>query len=361
MLNSIVNGCTKTDIMKKLYFTLALSSITFLASAQTQRTVLLEEFTQASCGPCAAANPAFNSLLNNNLAKAVSVKYQVSWPGTDPMNAQYASAVASRVNYYSVTSVPYAIMDGSPVTGASYAGYPGNLNQTKIDNEYVYASPFFLNVSHYLNAAQDSIFISGTFTAAQNFTSVGFVRVYFMLIEKHIQFATPPGSNGETDFYNVCRRMYPGQGGAGLPNSWTAGQDTTLNINASIPSYIYDINELAVVCFIQDNGTKEVLQAGISWSPVGIHDFTGAPSNINLFPNPATENVKIGFNLPISSDVTINIYNEVGMLVRTERRSLAASGKQEMEINIEMLASGIYTLELIADELRATSRLNVVH
>lgn len=351
----------KKGNMKKLYITLALLSITFMAGAQTQRTVLVEEFTQASCGPCAAANPAFNSLLDNNLAKAVSVKYQVSWPGTDPMNAQYASAVTSRVNYYSVSSVPYAIMDGSPVTGASYAGYPGNLTQTKIDNEYAYQSPFMLNVSHTLNAAQDSIFISGTFTAAQNFTSVGFVRVYFMLIEKHIHFTSPPGSNGETDFYNVCRRMYPGQGGAGLPSSWTLGQDTTLSINASIPTYIYDIDELAIVCFIQDNGTKEVLQAGISWSPVGIHDSNGVPSFISLFPNPAQDKVKIGFSSASDANVVINIYNSIGELIRTENKGLYAAGKQEIEISIEMLASGMYTVELVADEVRASSRLNVVH
>lgn len=347
--------------MKKIYAIGALALLATAAFAQSQRCILVEEFTQASCGPCAAANPAFNTMLDNNLAKAVSIKYQVSWPGVDPMNAQYPVAISSRVNYYSVGSVPYAIMDGEAVTGASYTGYPGNCTQAKIDARYAVTSPFSINVSHTLNAAQDSIFISATITATQAFTGVSFLRGHIVLIEKHINFTSPPGSNGETDFYNVCRRMYPSQSGTGLPLTWNAGDDSTIIVKAAIPTYIYDINELAVVAFVQDNGTKEVLQAAISWSPVGIQDYVGAPSNINLFPNPATDKVKVSFNLPNNSDVIVNIYNEVGVLVRTEKRSMMALGKQEMEIDIEMLASGMYVLELITGETKSTSRLNIVH
>lgn len=330
-------------------------------SAQSQRLVLIEEFTQASCGPCAAANPAFNTLLNNNASKCVSIKYQTNWPGVDPMNAQYPAAVAARVNYYSCNSVPFAVMDGEPITGSSYTGYPGNLNSTKINNEYNIPSPFSINVSHYLDSDQDSIFISATVTATQSFTAVNYPRLHIVLVEKKIDFATAPGSNGETDFYMVCRRMYPSQTGTSMPLTWNNGDDSTVNIKAAIPSYIYDINQLAVVCFIQDNGSKEVLQAGYSISPVGIHNYVGAPSFINLFPNPAGNVVKLSFNLADANEVSFNIYTVTGELVLTQKRGLYAAGKQEIEINIEMLASGMYTVELIAGQQRSSTRLNVVH
>jgi len=32
-------------------------------------------------------------------------------------------------------------------------------------------------------------------------------------IERHIHYATAPGSNGETDFYDVFRRAYPTDAG----------------------------------------------------------------------------------------------------------------------------------------------------
>src|SRR5688572_17217653 len=98
--------------MKKIYRIFALTLGECTAVAQSQHMELMEKFTQASCGPCAAANPSYNALLNNNTSKVVSIKYQTNWPGVDPMNAQYPSAINARVNYYGLNSVPYAVMDG---------------------------------------------------------------------------------------------------------------------------------------------------------------------------------------------------------------------------------------------------------
>lgn len=346
--------------MKKIYTIFALTSLVSIAVAQSQRMVLVEEFTQASCGPCAAANPQFNTLLNANLSKAVSLKYQVSWPGVDPMNAQY-TAVSGRVNYYSVTGVPYALMDAVPAAGSNYLGYPNNINQADINNEYAVPSPFDLTVQHIFNAALDSVFITVHVTASQVYTTGAFrLRLHTVLIEKLIHFASAPGSNGETDFENVVRKMIPTTGGTAVASNWIVGQDTTLTFAVPVPSYIYDINELAVVCFLQDNTTKDVEQAAFSSWAVGIQNQLYSPAICNLFPNPASSTISVRFNLPTSSDVNINIYNEVGMLVRTEKRSMTA-GKQEADIDVEMLANGLYIFELITDETKLVSKFNVVH
>ena len=346
--------------MKKLYTILALSSLVTIAVAQSQRLVLVEEFTQASCGPCGAANPQFNLLLNANTSKAVALKYQVSWPGVDPMNTQYA-AVSGRVNYYTVTGVPYALMDAVPTTGSSYVGYPNNMGQVDIDNEYAVPSPFDLTVQHTLSTNLDSVFITVHVTATQAYTTgLNHLRLQTVLIEKLIHFASAPGSNGETNFENVVRKMIPTTGGTALPSNWTVGHDTTLTFAVPVPTYIYDINELAVVCFIQDNTTKDVQQAGFSSSPVGIHDQMHSPATCNLFPNPTSSTVNVSFNLTNNSDVSFNIYNKVGMLIRTEKRSMTA-GKQEAEIDVKMLANGIYLFELITENQKSVSKFNVVH
>jgi hypothetical protein len=72
--------------MKKALLS-SLIMISGVTASFGQRLVLLEHFTQASCGPCASQNPALNALLDNNTTKVVAIKYQTSWPGTDPMNA----------------------------------------------------------------------------------------------------------------------------------------------------------------------------------------------------------------------------------------------------------------------------------
>src|SRR5689334_4310145 len=133
--------------MKKvlLLVSLLITTMTLFAS---QRIVMIEEFTNASCPPCAAQNPAFNTLLTANPTKIVELKYQTNWPGVDPMNAQTQNlGVGTRVTYYSVTGVPNAFYDGVAFTGASYVGAPANATQTTIDNEYAVASNFDMNLS----------------------------------------------------------------------------------------------------------------------------------------------------------------------------------------------------------------------
>src|SRR5882762_2719002 len=133
--------------MKKKYiFAICLFANSFIFG-QSQRLVFVEEFTQASCGPCAQQNPAFNTLLQQNTSKAVSLKYQTDWPGTDPMNAQNPADVKSRVAYYAVSGVPDAIQDGSNKNA------PSSVTQASIDNEYAVPSPFTVQLAHWFNAA----------------------------------------------------------------------------------------------------------------------------------------------------------------------------------------------------------------
>lgn len=245
--------------MKKIYSLLFIAVLCAnLATAQSQRLCLLEEFTQASCGPCAAQNPALNALLSQNEAKVVSIKYQTNWPGTDPMNTQTQTWVGPRVSYYGVTGVPNISFDGNVLQAAA----PSSLTQAGINNRYAVASPFTLNVSHVYNATYDSISISIEAVASQ--ATSGTLVLHTALVEKEITFCTPPGSNGEKDFYSVLRQMLPNASGTTLPTSWTVGQTQSYQFNIAVPSYIYDKKQLAVVVFIQDNTNKEVKQTAIS-------------------------------------------------------------------------------------------------
>lgn len=235
--------------MKKFIFTTLAFGAFSMGIAQTQRMVLVEEYTQASCGPCAAQNPALNALLANNTNKVVSLKYQVSWPGVDPMNAQNPTEVATRVSYYNVTSVPHVKMDGSTI------GAPSSLTQSVIDNRYAVPTPFDLNVTHVMSNDYDSAYVTVTITAAQNYTAGATMRFRLAMVEKEINFTTPPGSNGELDFYMVMRKMYPNASGTTLASSWTNLQTQTLNFAVAVPSYIYDINEVGFVGFIQEDAS----------------------------------------------------------------------------------------------------------
>jgi Secretion system C-terminal sorting domain len=248
--------------MKKITLLAVALASTGLGMAQSQRTVLAEEFTQASCPPCAAQNPAFNALLDLNPTKIVSIKYQTSWPGVDPMNAQNPTDVATRVTYYGVSGVPDAPMDGVEPAGSSYLGAPANYTQAAIDAEYAVPSPFTLNISHTFSADYDSIFVTCVITASQAYTAAGALKAHIAMVEKTITFSAAPGTNGETEFYSVMRKMYPSAAGTTLPTTWTMGQTQTISFGAPIPTYVYSKAQISMVAFVQSDGDKAVQQAG---------------------------------------------------------------------------------------------------
>ncbi|HLG35886.1 MAG TPA: choice-of-anchor J domain-containing protein [Bacteroidia bacterium] len=280
--------------MKKIFTLIIAASLCSFAFAQ--RMILAEEFTQASCPPCAIQNPYFNSLCDDNFDKVIGLHYQVDWPGNDPMNAENPSQVSTRVGYYPVvgaTGVPFALMDGVAQTGPNYTGAPYNWTQSAIDAEYAVSSPFTLVASHTISADYDSIFITVTITAAQAFTATNALRAHIAVVEREILFSTAPGTNGETDFPWVMRRMLPTEQGINLGLSWTNGQTQTITLASPLPWYLRNVNQIGVVTFIQEsNAAKKVHQAAYS-----------AP----LAPVPAVNDVSlVSANIPSASCNPVN-------------------------------------------------------
>ncbi len=268
--------------MKKLTIVLALLLGGSTAFAQATRLVLFEEFTQASCGPCASQNPAFNTLLSGNTTKAISIKYQTSWPGVDPMNAANPTDVATRVSYYGVNGVPWTAMDGVAATGSAYAGAPANVTQTAIDTRYAVASPLAVSVTHQLTSGYDSILIavsvSNPGTSSVTSGSTGSLKLHTVIVEEEINYPTAPGSNGETDFYSVMRKMLPNASGTSLADTWAAGASQTFTFAVPLPSYIANLGEVAVVAFVQDNSSKDVKNAAYS-APQAVSGLADAGVN----------------------------------------------------------------------------------
>ena len=119
------------------------------AFAQSQRLVLFEEFTQASCPPCATTNPGLNAMLDAHPSEVVSIKYQTDWPGNDVMNVHNPSEVQTRVSYYGVTGVPDGEMDG----GLGFSGQPITMTYADVANRYSETSPLTIDVQFTLSHA----------------------------------------------------------------------------------------------------------------------------------------------------------------------------------------------------------------
>ncbi|MCK9616888.1 MAG: Omp28-related outer membrane protein [Lentimicrobiaceae bacterium] len=226
--------------------------------SQSQRMVLAEEFTSSTCGPCASQNPAFDALLQANPTKITAIKYHMNWPspGNDPMYLQNTVDNGSRKSYYSINSVPNVRIDGIYL-----AGSPSQVNQNTINNANAVPSPFDININQRLSAAQDSIYVTMLIKATQEVS--GTMVAQIAVIEKHIHFNTAPGTNGEKDFYNVMKKMLPTASGTQLPSSLLPGDYVIIEKSWKLEN-VYNIDELSVVGFVQNNTNKEVFQAANS-------------------------------------------------------------------------------------------------
>ena len=249
--------------MKKFILVFAMLLSANALHSQATRLVLFEHFTQASCGPCASQNPPFAALLANT-TKAVKIAYQTSWPGVDPMNAANPNEVATRVSYYGVTGVP-SVRNVSVVPAGSS---PANITQTQIDARYNVTPDMSVILTHQLTSGYDSVqvavSVSNSSTSTITSGSAGSLKLHLALVEETINYSSAPGSNGETVFHNVMRKMVPDANGTTLSDTWTAGQNQTYQFTIALPTYIANLGEIAFVAFVQDDSNKEIKNAAFS-------------------------------------------------------------------------------------------------
>jgi len=244
--------------MKKIAFLFAFLIVLGSAYSQSQRLVLLEEFTSATCGPCVSKNTQFHTWQTSYPDKFTSIYYHVNWPAAgDPMNLANPGEVSTRVSYYmSPTNmyVPYSVLDGN-----YYNGSAGGWSMTTINNRYAEPSPFEVQAQHRVNANHDTIFSTVLVKCTQDITAS--MTLHNVIIEKYIHFNSAPcaSSNGERDFYNVMKKMIPGSGGTYLPSTMAAG-DYVLIEGSWKPGLVYDFSQIASVAFVQDRSTKEIYQ-----------------------------------------------------------------------------------------------------
>ncbi len=291
--------------MKKILYAFAVV-ILMASAASAQRLVLLEHFTQASCPPCASLNPALKALLDQNADKVVAIKYQTSWPGVDPMNAANPTDVQGRVTYYAVNGVPNSVMDGNV-----YNGSPSGVNQSNINSRHNVPAGVQVSVSYMIisnpQAPSDSMLVTARVKASAALPAGRVLHV--AAIEREIEFATAPGSNGEKKFESVMKKMFPSSSGTTLP-AMAVGDSLKYSFKMSLknsngqPVY-YNLGQAAAVAFVQNNTTKEVL--GAAYDEPRPWLSLGKPAGQKGVRMKAGESLSFDFTLSSKTDIDQSI------------------------------------------------------
>ena len=238
----------------------SLISINFaLRLTIADKIILIEDFANVSCSPCVISNKILESIkANYGYKKVLMIKFPTNFPSpSDPFYLANTSDCNSRMGYYNILVAPTTKVDGilTPVSTDS------NSVKQKIEQRILQSPKFKITVRDSLSSADYNIKIILEIidTAGVDFTDL---VLHTVVVESLIEFASPPGSNGETKFYDVMRKMLPSSSGESLDYySSTQIYERQINLNS-----IWNPSKLETVVFIQNKFTKEVLQAGSTYT-----------------------------------------------------------------------------------------------
>lgn len=69
---------------------------------------------------------------------------------------------------------------------------------------------------------------------------------------------------------------------------------------------------------------------------------------VSLYPNPAKDEITLSYNLATASDVKMDIYNLIGVKVKTITKERTTAGEQNVVVDLKGLSNGIYFVKLNA-------------
>lgn len=222
-------------------------------NAQDERMLLVENFTNAGCIPCKAAEEGYERIIANEAigSRTVTILYHVFWPDPkDPFYLANPVPVQKRIFYYdTVKSAPHARFNGA-TKGDNTLDYFKDWQKQMLD-ELIRPPDCEIRLS------KDIPGNGGTITAtiksyAQTFA--GDLRLYIVVIEDSLNY---PGSNGILMHRFVMRDMITG--GSGEPITLVSGQQQTITKQVTLnPAWVR--KNLSAIVFVQTNSGKLVLQ-----------------------------------------------------------------------------------------------------
>ena len=208
---------------------------------------LYEEFTSATCGPCANANEILDPILADNPGEFSLIKYQMNWPGSgDPY---YTEEGGVRKDFYGVVGAPDMYINANQQ-------YPGDMTQAIFDSYTTGTTDMSLGVTASID--QDYM-ITVDVSVNPNADYDAGLTLHMVVVEK-ITVGNVMG-NGETEFNNVMMKMLPDAEGTTL-DALTAGVSVDFSESYDMSlTFMEQPNDLAIIVFTQDDITKTVYQS----------------------------------------------------------------------------------------------------
>lgn len=336
-----------------------------VVSITAQRRPLMEVFSSSTCAPCAPANATFKALMDQqNPGRFNILKYQMSWPGTgDPY---FTLEAQDRRVFYNVSSVPRMQIDGQ------WDQHAGQATQAIIND--FRDRPAFVEIAAAYQISGQTVNTQLEIIPLTNLS--GNLRLFVAIYEKSTTMNAK--SNGETIFYDVFKKfMTSSQGNALQPlvegNNVPLTFDYTFNgsfvlppnaqspVNHATNHTVENFNNLAVVAWIQNMTTKEILQSTNAYfGQLGVQEDAeeSIQAKLNLYPNPANTHINIDLSAASNGDVHYEVLNLMGQVV--SRGTFRDAAEQHQMLSTEHLSNGQYVIRLNGAGIDQRLRFQVI-
>jgi len=336
--------------MKKMLSVLILSGFLF-SSHSYDKLSLVERFTNASCVPCAQINNAWYNSTTANLLNSGSIShiiYNVWWPGAgDPMYLLNQTDNTARTNYYGVNAVPHINVNGSTVSTSSSSFLINAVNSGNAE-----FAPFNIVISQGAISNNQIQIQVKIIRDPGDVTTFGNVKLRVALTEKVVSYVSPPGGNGESEFYSVSRKMMPDASGSSFVVP-APGDSVIINLEyVPTAAFLQSVNmdSLRVVAFIQDDTNREIYQSKMKdvnqnyMATISTPDeyffgssaetavYTAYVKNIGLFSD--TYNISLDFDGPSGWTKTFTTVNGTFNYGETDAVTLDPGDSTQIQANV---------------------------
>lgn len=227
-----------------------------------RRVVLVEEFTNVACAPCAEFAVNIDKALDTRLNDVALITYHYNFPSPqDPFYIASKSDVDARAAFYGITGVPTVFFNG--VMDSNYWNdFIGCIDRALQAKDRVDLDVKASNVARNLSAEVK-------ITAKEDINSND-LRLFVVAVEELVNNGIV-APNGEKHWNYVMRRMLPSGEGLPVDGVLAAGESKTFACSGKVDN-LFDEGQLGIITFVQDMSTHEVLGSVYTPRPTGSDD-----------------------------------------------------------------------------------------
>jgi len=351
-------------MMKRVVLATVAIAIAATCTTAATRKVLMEEFTNVRCGPCYTHDPWMIQFVDNHYPTDLSViYYHMYWPGYDPFHYNNEQEQLTRRGYYSVNAVPSNRQDGFEPPS-----YPYTLAVLEQRHQAALAVPTDLAISlsgTWYGAATGDLRVE---LDAEADIALDNMVIHVGLAERDVFW---DGVSGYDNHDFLLRYFVTGNTGEPLA-AFTSGENRVLDYEWDFWE-IFDspddllgtdpvFSNLALVVWVQDNTTKQVIQSeslevtDMTVVAVGDASVMLAGQLGQNRPNPFNPTTSIPITMNETAPAVVRIYGPNGSLVRTLTNGVLPAGVTSLnwdgrDLAGREVASGVYYVNLeVGDE-----------